>query len=57
MSRAWQASTNSRNASSPPSMGSTFMKSLGWYRWFAVDRNTGVRYTQFTPRDWIWSRP
>ena len=33
---------SSLNASSPPSIGSTFMKSLGWYRWLAVDKNTGV---------------
>ena len=32
------------------------MKSLGWYRWFAVLRNTGVVYSVFTPSDWMWSR-
>ena len=42
---SWKRSTSSRIArGTPPSIGSTFMKSLGWYRWFAVLRNTGVVY-------------
>ena len=42
MPRLWISSMSSLNAASPPSSGSTFMKSEGWYRWLAVERKTGV---------------